>query len=548
MSRSSALFFSLLASCWCLSACSSMKNGPDFVSADPENIEEWQVEGKMVVKDAGKRTEVFFNYLSLSGEYELQIKDTASGKPQSRIRGSIASNEQVISVSKDSRTPGDLSVDELKDAIPIKHLNYWLRGLPSSGDAKLELGKNELVSKIEDDGWDINYKDHMIIDRFALPEKITLSKQDKKIRIDLVRGDTGYLSGPCPEDFYEGKTFSGDLSDNAKGYRSVPELVPKDGSAPLPRWIGREGFCKQLFKVHGGIPDPKVGLYGPDSMMWKLSGPFTATGTVPGPALMLQFTHPWLSKAIYDHSMTYDDFIERFRRTAIGFGTIMYGSMPQAMGMANKLHKTHSEIEGTMDTSEGPFKRGSEYRANEVHVMMWIWASTFERLAYVYEKYEGSLTPREKEKFYEESKLFAMLMGIPEDALPKNWTQFIAYNKAMWTSKQLTLSDDGKDLSKVLLKAPRIWLIPTYWFVRTLTIADLPPKIREDFGLKYGLVRKFNATWMGLGVKIAGKVTPDTFSHIPVYHEAQARLSGKRVGPYQRTLLKRALRIERMVN
>lgn len=172
-------------------------------------------------------------------------------------------------------------------------------------------------------------------------------------------------------------------------------------------------------------------------MMWKLSRAGMPGAFGAGRALLLQLAHPWVTASIDEHSVVRDDPLGRARRTFQHVGTMVYGSMPQVMTSANQVRDIHEEIEGEVPMDSGAFKRGSEYRANEVAAMIWVHATLWETLAYMYEKMEGELTQAEKDQFYEETKLFAMLFGVPEQALPKDWNAFMAYNRAMWASPSL---------------------------------------------------------------------------------------------------------------
>lgn len=220
--------------------------------------------------------------------------------------------------------------------------------------------------------------------------------------------------------------------------------------------------------------------------------------------------------------------------------------MPQVMGAANTVHQIHNEIEGELPYEAGVFKEHSEYRANEVAAMIWVHATLWDTIVRMYEKLEGPLTPDEKEKFYEETKLFAMLFGIPESALPRDWDEFIDYNESMWLSPQLTVTENAKVLKEDLFNAS-FWLAFPLWVQEVITAANLPPTIREGYDMDYGLWEQFNYSWILFSAKMYNWVLPDSMGKNPVYHEANARLRGERVGGYQQSLIK-AAGVERLVN
>ncbi|MAA58888.1 MAG: hypothetical protein CMK79_01950 [Pseudomonadales bacterium] len=328
----------------------------------------------------------------------------------------------------------------------------------------------------------------------------------------------------------------------------INQLVPRNGEAPLPRWINDQDFCSQLFKVHGDIPDSRVGLYGPDSMMWRLTSRVTPAAMGAGRALLLQTAHPWITAGIDEHSIVRYDPLERGRRTFIYVSTLVYGSMPQVMSAAHTVHKIHNAIEGQIPYEAGAFKKGSDYGANEVSAMIWVSATLWDTLVRMYEEYEEPLTDNEKAQFYEEIKLFNMMFGIPESAMPRDWAAFVDYNETMWYSPQLTVTENAKALKEDLFNQNSILLAFPLWVQEVATAVNLPAPVREQYDMDYGLWYTLNYYgWIKPSSKLYNWLMPDSIAVNPVYHEAQARLRGERVGWYQQKIIS-AAGVERLVN
>lgn len=66
--------------------------------------------------------------------------------------------------------------------------------------------------------------------------------------------------------------------------------------------------------------------------------------------------------------------------------------------------------------------------ANEAHAMLWVHTTLWETQIMMYEQFVGKLTSEQKEKYYQETKLFAYLFGIPEEIIPPTWNDFMEYN------------------------------------------------------------------------------------------------------------------------
>jgi hypothetical protein len=74
--------------------------------------------------------------------------------------------------------------------------------------------------------------------------------------------------------------------------------------------VGREDLERQLEVVRALAPGEMEGVFGPDSLTWRIDREaLTFLGA--GRALLLQLAHPWVAAAIAEHSKTVDDPIGR---------------------------------------------------------------------------------------------------------------------------------------------------------------------------------------------------------------------------------------------
>ncbi len=541
-----AIRISIIAAVIGVQGCSALK-GPEFVPADPESLTEWSVEGSVIIKDEEGKKKTFFEYKNVNGEYELAVRpESPVGETGAVVKGVEGEPESAQVIAKNPNA--EKLAKAITQTLPVDNMGYWLRALPATDSAKTEQDDQAVVTSMKEDGWDIEYKDYMKISHFRLPERIEMEKAKTEVEINLVRAETGFLDNPCASQYQPDDDGPSTVENQGGSTDIVRQLVPVDGNAPAPRWIGGEDFCKQLIKVHGEIPDPRMGLFGPGSMMWKLVGPTTPAAMGAGRALLLQTAHPWVTAGIDEHSIVRYDPMLRARRTAIGITSIVYGSMPQVMAAANSLHKTHDEIKGKIPYPAGAFKEGSDYGANEVSAMIWIHATLWDTVVRNYEDYIGPLTAEEKERFNEESKLFAMVFGIPESALPRTWGEFEDYCENMFYSPQLTVTRNARMLKKDLFTSRSIFLTFPLWVQQIATAATLPTPVREGYRMDYGFWEKMNYAWINTSAKMFDWMMPDAVRINPIMYEAEARLRGERVDWYHRKLIEVGLGTERLVN
>ena len=141
--------------------------------------------------------------------------------------------------------------------------------------------------------------------------------------------------------------------------------------------VGREDLERQLEVVRALAPGEMEGVFGPDSLTWRIDREaLTFLGA--GRALLLQLAHPWVAAAIAEHSKTVDDPIGRFHRTFAVVFTMVFGTLDQALSAARALHRRHAAIHGRLPITVGPFRAGSPYQANDLAALRWIYATLVE--------------------------------------------------------------------------------------------------------------------------------------------------------------------------
>lgn len=545
-----------LSAAFAITGCATTPS--NFTPADPELMQEWQVEGVMEIVREDESYKTYFTWTQFGDKYKLEMRpDSTVGPVAATLRGTQGAND-VSMQPGDAHARSNPALENLiKRSLPLENFSFWLRGLPATEDAKLTESGVRTLSEMQEGPWHLEFGDFMHLGTYQMPEEIAITGKEMDISLNMVRGEPGFLTTTCFNEIPNATSpKTGALASAPGAVEDAPvnpdavleKLVPSNGQAPLPKWVNDEEFCAQLKKLHGKIPDPRIGLYGPDSMMWKLSKPLMPGAWGSGRALLLQTAHPWVTAGIDEHSIVREDPMLRARRTFNNILTMTFGSMPQVMASANLVHKTHNSITGEVPYEAGAFNKHSEYRANEVNAMIWVHATLWDTLVMMYEEMEAPLTTAEKERFYEETKLFAMLFGIPRDSLPPDWESFMDYNRAMWNSPQLTVTPAAIRLKEDLFDARSLWLIAPLYAQEIISAKHLPTRVREGYGMDYGFWEKLNYGIFKSGATVTGWLLPETWESNPVYLEAQARLKGERVGFLQRRAVSIATDKERLVN
>jgi uncharacterized protein (DUF2236 family) len=271
--------------------------------------------------------------------------------------------------------------------------------------------------------------------------------------------------------------------------------------------------------------DARAGLFGPASVTWRVDREamiFLGAGR----ALLLQLAHPWVAAAITQHSRTLADPIGRFHRTFGYVFTMVFGTLGQALAAAQALHRRHAMITGVLPECAGPFPAGSPYKANDVAALCWVYATLIDSALIAYQLLRPPLSNREREQYYAESRLLAALFGIPQRLLPQSWAGFADYVAEMVGSDILVVSDPARRIAAELFSGAGTGCRIPRWY-RALTARQMPPPLRQDFGLPYGPSEHRTAE-RALGVlRQIHSLTPAALRYVGPYHEAYDRLAGR---------------------
>lgn len=285
--------------------------------------------------------------------------------------------------------------------------------------------------------------------------------------------------------------------------------------------VSRADLESLLAPLERHAADPRTGLFGPESMTWKISRE-SALFLGAGRAALLQLAHPWVAAAIAEHSTVLNNPIARFHNTFRVIFAMIFGSRDQALAAARHLHSLHTQIRGELPAAVARWPRGAPYEANEISALLWVYATLIEGAVLAYESVLP-LTAAEREQYYQESRTLAALFGIPSSALPADWTAFAEYNRCMHASDVLGVSPKTRSMGQAILSGAGSWIHPPLWY-RALTAAWMPPRLRDAFEI---VANDRAANRARRWLPRAYRALPVAFRFVGPYLEARARLRGR---------------------
>lgn len=255
------------------------------------------------------------------------------------------------------------------------------------------------------------------------------------------------------------------------------------------------------------LPNPAAGFFGPGSMAWRLNREMLL-GLVVLRALFLQVAHPKVAQGVADHS----DFRRRpFARalaTLKAQQTIVFGSAEESIEALLRIYARHVNV------------RGDGYEANDPSLLFWVYAALIDSMFFAYKTFLPDLSPAEWAAFYEEGKLFGRLIGIPTEVVPRTKADFDAWMQAAYAGDEIHVSPAGYEVGRSLLRMPIGLAAPLTSFVAAAT---LPPRLRAEFGLGWGLSRQRLFDVLARALRFALRYTPDVLHVAPTYWIALRR-------------------------
>ncbi|MEZ5321794.1 MAG: oxygenase MpaB family protein [Microthrixaceae bacterium] len=198
-----------------------------------------------------------------------------------------------------------------------------------------------------------------------------------------------------------------------------------------------------------------------------------------GRALLMQVAHPAVGAGVEQHSSYAKDPWGRFFRTVDVMMKLAFAPPEVSQRQQRMLDRVHRRAVGTTDD-------GARYSAHDPALQLWVWATLVETAAEMYQRCVGSLSVRDRERYYQESKLVAYGCGVPEGACPTDWASFEAYIDGV-VENDLRVTPSARAVATAALVPPLPFGLsaPAAIPQRLVTVGLLPPKVRDDFGFDW---------------------------------------------------------------
>jgi uncharacterized protein (DUF2236 family) len=268
------------------------------------------------------------------------------------------------------------------------------------------------------------------------------------------------------------------------------------------------------------VADP--GLYGPDSVSWRVNGdPSMALAGLR--ALLLQALHPLAMAGVAAHSDFREDPWGRLFRTADYVGVTTFGTTEQAERAGARVRGIHRRLRGVEPES------GQEYRVDDPELLRWVHCVEVESFLTTAVRCGLPLSPAEQDRYYAEQTVSATLVGLDASYVPGSVREMAEYFRSI--RPELRATRAAREAAAFVLWPPMPALVqlgtparPAWVALTAAAGAMLPRWARRLYRLPGLPTTDLAATAAGLAFRSGLLVVPEALRDGPHLKAARSRL------------------------
>ncbi|MCQ4285981.1 oxygenase MpaB family protein [Pseudomonas stutzeri] len=198
----------------------------------------------------------------------------------------------------------------------------------------------------------------------------------------------------------------------------------------------------------GGVdyehPPGDPGLFGPDSVCWRVHGDFTSMLIGGISALLLQALHPLALAGVWDHSNFREDLLGRLRRTGQFISATTFGSQADAQRLIERVRSIHLKVTGHAAD-------GRPYAAYDPELLTWVHVAEVSSFLKAHLRYlNPALSGDDQDRYYDEVAQIAESLGACQ--VPRSRRQVDEY--LLEVQPQLQCDERSREIVRVLFDAP----------------------------------------------------------------------------------------------
>jgi uncharacterized protein (DUF2236 family) len=236
------------------------------------------------------------------------------------------------------------------------------------------------------------------------------------------------------------------------------------------------------------------GYFSPRSMAYRALNQRAVSLTYGQRALTIGSTHSLLGQGTAQSTSHRETPYTRLALTARLFEAVFLGDKEEADRALAFTAKRHATVHGVIEEYGGPqWPAGSDYSAADPDSMWWTAAFALDSVEFQYDSLVHRLKDRERQELFEDFVAWAELFGMPASAAPRDYARFRASYDAYLASEAPYLTDELRLIGQYISgyrvpNQPPLPARPVFAAIHTVTVGSLPPRVRELFGMQWGVL------------------------------------------------------------
>ena len=217
------------------------------------------------------------------------------------------------------------------------------------------------------------------------------------------------------------------------------------------------------------------GLFGPQSVTWRVHGDVTTMMVGGVAALLLQMLHPAVLAGVWDHSNFREDMLGRLRRTARFIALTSYGGRDEAEAAIARVRDIHHQVGGTLPD-------GTPYTADDPALLAWVHVTEASCFLQAWIRYgEPGMSAADQDRYYAEVGAIAEALGA--EPVPRSRAEAASLIATMRPT--LAVDERTREVAHLLLtqRAPKLSAAPIQAITFQAAIDLLPAWARTMHGL-----------------------------------------------------------------
>lgn len=255
-------------------------------------------------------------------------------------------------------------------------------------------------------------------------------------------------------------------------------------------WSVRDRIQQQIFRLNGlasndfdlSRPEGDPGLYGPDSIIWRVHGDFSSMLCGGISALLMQMLHPLALAGVWDHSTFREDMMGRLRRTSQFIAVTTFGNSADANTLIERVKRIHLQVTG-VDAM------GTPYAASDPALLTWVHVAETSRFLAAHLRYKNpQLSLAEQDRYYAEAAVVAEALGA--ENVPKTVQAVEDYLQTL--QPELRCDERTREVLTLLLQAPAPsrQARPAMHAMMMAGIELLPEWAQQQFGFRFSPLKR----------------------------------------------------------